>query len=176
MNCPACSNTLTELLVGDVRLDVCKDGCGGIWFDWMELKKLDEPHEEVGLELLNIQKNDCAKVDFDSKRKCPRCEETIIMLRHFSSVKREIEVDECGNCGGFWLDYGELNNLRSQFNTEEERNQAAKKYIVELVDPILETESKKSQDRLQKSQDMVSMFKFICPTYYMPGDQDFGAF
>ena len=47
------------------------------------------------------------------------------MMRHFASVKREFEVDECAKCGGFFLDYGELNRLRNQYATDEERQQAA---------------------------------------------------
>ncbi|MHC4573105.1 MAG: zf-TFIIB domain-containing protein [Planctomycetota bacterium] len=30
MNCPACSNQLQQMTVGNVTVDVCKGGCGGI--------------------------------------------------------------------------------------------------------------------------------------------------
>ncbi|MCI5132302.1 MAG: hypothetical protein D3904_12480, partial [Candidatus Electrothrix sp. EH2] len=33
MNCPVCNNPLTEVSIENIRLDICKDGCGGIWFD-----------------------------------------------------------------------------------------------------------------------------------------------
>jgi hypothetical protein len=45
MNCPVCSKAMVEKDFGGVRVDVCQDGCKGIWFDWMELIKLDEQNE-----------------------------------------------------------------------------------------------------------------------------------
>ncbi len=38
MNCPVCANTLSDIQAGNIRVDVCKDGCGGTWFDWFELQ------------------------------------------------------------------------------------------------------------------------------------------
>ena len=35
------------------------------------------------------------------------------MMRHPFSVKREIEIDECPNCAGYWLDHGELDAIRN---------------------------------------------------------------
>ena len=54
MKCPACSNEMTQVLVQDITLDVCEDGCGGIWFDWFELKRVDEPHEALGADVLHV--------------------------------------------------------------------------------------------------------------------------
>jgi Zn-finger nucleic acid-binding protein len=34
--------------------------------------------------------------------------------RHFFSAKRRVEVDQCPNCGGYWLDAGELNQIRAE--------------------------------------------------------------
>lgn len=42
-----------------------------------------------------------------AKRPCPRCP-GIHMSRHFFSVKRQVEIDDCPSCGGVWLDAGEL--------------------------------------------------------------------
>ncbi len=176
MTCPACKNELTEIIIEDIRVDACKNGCGGLWFDWHELKKFDEPHEMAGDALLEIETNPDTKINIEDKRICPRCEETIVMMRHFSSMKKEIEVDECGNCGGFWLDAGELHNLRNQFETEEQRGDAAKQYLSALFDPMIEAERAKTQAKLEKTKKAVSAFKFICPTYYIPGEQDYGAF
>ena len=48
MECPACGKQLQQMTAGDVTVDVCKGGCGGMWFDNYELKKFDEPHESAG--------------------------------------------------------------------------------------------------------------------------------
>jgi Zn-finger nucleic acid-binding protein len=34
--------------------------------------------------------------------------------RHFFSAKRRVQVDQCPNCGGYWLDAGELELIRSE--------------------------------------------------------------
>ena len=47
------------------------------------------------------------------------------MMRHFFSVKREVEVDTCPGCNGVWLDAGELGRIRTEFETAGERQAAA---------------------------------------------------
>lgn len=113
MICPACSNNLTETQVGAVVVDVCRGGCGGIWFDAFELQRVDEQHEPAGEPLLNIPRDPHLKVNFARKRACPRCE-GIKLKRHFFSAKRRVEVDHCPSCGGYWLDAGELERIREE--------------------------------------------------------------
>ncbi|MFC1766324.1 zf-TFIIB domain-containing protein, partial [Planctomycetota bacterium] len=36
MDCPACKNELTVRNIDEVELDICANGCGGIWFDAFE--------------------------------------------------------------------------------------------------------------------------------------------
>ena len=113
MKCPACFNQLSQLQVGNVTVDVCQNGCGGIWFDAFELQRVDEQREAAGERLLEIQRDPAVVVDPKRKRECPRCE-AIKLQRHFFSAKRKIEVDQCPNCGGYWLDAGELAAVRAE--------------------------------------------------------------
>ncbi|MHC4260433.1 MAG: zf-TFIIB domain-containing protein [Planctomycetota bacterium] len=175
MKCPACSNELQEVTVADVAVDVCKGGCGGIWFDNFELKKFDEPHESAGEELLDVECDTGLVVDRTKKFNCPKCND-IVMMRHFFSVKKEVEVDECPSCAGFWLDAGELRKIRSLFNTEEERHKAADEYFTEVFGDKLNAMQAEDEAKLAKSRKIANMFRFICPTYYIPGKQDWGAF
>jgi len=175
MKCPACDNQLQQMTVSDITVDVCKGGCGGIWFDNFELKKFDEPHESAGQALLEIQRNKSVTIDHKKKRKCPKCQ-NIVMMRHFFSVKKQVEVDECPSCAGFWLDAGELTKIRSLFNTEQERHQAAEEYFAEIFDKKLAAMKAKNQQGLKKSRKIANIFRFICPSYYIPGKQDWGAF
>ena len=174
MECPACSNSLKEVTVGDVTVNVCEGGCGGIWFDNFELKKFDEQHESAGQELLDIERDESIVVDHTKRLKCPKC--GIIMMRHFFSVKKEAEVDECPNCAGFWLDAGELRQIRGLFNTEEEREKAAEQYFSEVFDKELTEVKGGGEAKLRKAQSIANMFRFICPSNYIPGKQDWGAF
>lgn len=175
MECPACSNMLQEVTVADVTVDVCKGGCGGIWFDWFELKKLDEPHESAGRELLDVERDKGIIIDHTKRLNCPKCDD-IVMMRHFFSVKKEVEVDECPGCGGFWLDAGELGKIRGLFNTEEERHKAADEYFSEVFGDKLTAMRAEDEAKPNKAHKIANMFRFICPTYYIPGKQDWGAF
>lgn len=156
-------------------MDVCEGGCGGIWFDNYELKKFDEPFEADGEELLSISRDENAGVDRGAKRRCPICPE-FTMMRHFSSVKRQVEVDECPNCGGFWLDAGELAGIRQLYGSEEEGVKAAEKYFQDIFGKELAAMKAGSDEQLQKARRVANMFRFICPTNYIPGKQDWGAF
>lgn len=99
--------------VGKLVVDVCQDGCGGIWFDAFELQQVDEQNEVAGEPLLHIRRDQRIVVDPLRKRECPRCA-GMKLHRHFFSAKRRIEVDECPNCGGYWLDAGELAQIRAE--------------------------------------------------------------
>jgi len=99
--------------VGSLVVDVCQGGCGGIWFDAFELQRVDEDKEVAGERLLHIQRDPKIQVDSTRKRDCPRCS-AVKLKRHFFSPKRRVEVDECPSCGGYWLDAGELAQIRSE--------------------------------------------------------------
>ena len=97
-------------------------------------------------------------------------------MRHFFSDKKKVEVDECPGCGGFWLDAGELANIRSLFETEEQRHKAAQEYFAEVFGDEFAKMNAESEEKLQKVQKIANMFRFICPSYYIPGKQQWGAF
>jgi hypothetical protein len=113
MKCPACFNELTKRQIGSLVVDVCDGGCGGIWFDAFELQRVDEEEEAAGEPLLHINRDDRVVPDVSRKRDCPRCAD-VRLRRHFFSAKRRVEVDECPNCGGYWLDAGELEQIREE--------------------------------------------------------------
>ena len=175
MQCPACGNTLTLMVVGEITLNVCEMGCAGIWFDNFELQKVDEPHESAGEELLQVGRKPDIVVDRTTRRMCPKCE-NIAMQQHFFCTEKEVEVDECPNCGGVWLDAGELATIRSQFDSDEERAQAAREYYEEVFGTQLAQMSAANEEKRQKARKFAHMFRFICPSYYVPGKQDWGAF
>lgn len=175
MKCPACGNQLKAMAANDVHVDVCEGGCGGIWFDHFELKRFDEPSEEAGPILLNIERDEDVRVDHTQKRSCPNCGD-VVMMRHFYSPKQEIEVDECPKCGGFWLDAGELATLRDQYPSESERRRAAREYVDEILGDQLDEMRAESEDGLTRARRIARMLRHICPSYYVPGKQPWGAF
>ena len=121
MNCPACGTQMTEMVVSDVKIQACKGGCGGLWFDEWMLRKVDQPDQSAGEALLHIEQNPATKVDPEKPRNCPR-DTAIVMMRHFWSVKRDVVVDECPKCEGVFLDPGELAAIRSDYKSDAERH------------------------------------------------------
>jgi len=98
------------------------------------------------------------------------------MIKHFMSTKAEVEVDECPECGGFWLDAGELRQIREQFETIDDRNAAANKYFEETFGDDLAKMRAESEENASKCHKIAKMFRFICPSYYISGKQDWGSF
>lgn len=132
MKCPACGNELSQKLAGNIIVDACEGGCGGIWFDRFELPKVDNLEEAEGESLLNIKKSPEVEVNPNLRRYCPKCS-GIPMMRHYYSIKREVLVDECPSCAGFWLDAGELAAIRSLFSSEMEKEIVTEQYIADIV-------------------------------------------
>jgi len=174
MKCPACSNQLKQMTIGDVTVDVCEGGCGGIWFDNFELKKFDEPHEADGEQLLDISRDPNLTVDHSKRVKCPKCD--VVMMRHFFSIKHNVEVDECPQCAGVWLDAGELGRIRTLFDTEAEKVKAFDEYFDSVFGKEFAAMQAQDEEKLAKARRVANVFRFICPTYYIPGKQDWGAF
>ncbi len=176
MTCPACGRELTTMTAGPITVDACANGCAGIWLDHFELAKLDEQSESAGAALLEIPRDPSLSIDLDQRRSCPKCGPQVEMLRHFESVARKIAVDECPKCGGIWLDAGELSVIRDEFPSAEARHEAARKLFSEMFDQQLAAEHAKTEGELQRAQGFAHALRFICPSTYLPGKQDGGAF
>jgi Zn-finger nucleic acid-binding protein len=166
---------LQERTVGGITVDVCDGGCAGIWFDQHELRKVDEPHEGTGEELLDLTRDPGVRVNPEERRRCPRCGDSV-MMRHFFSVKRHVELDECPTCAGFWLDCGELRDIRALYATEEERRRAAEEYFAEVFGDDVRARLLEGDEGVKRIRRFIQTFRFICPSYYIPGKQDWGAF
>lgn len=165
MKCPSCMNQLTVQTVSGITLDVCDNGCGGIWFDKLELKKFDEKKELNAEALLKINILSKSTVNTQKIHDCPKCS-NVKLMRHFSSTKMKIAVDECPQCAGFWLDAGELSAIRDEFDSEEDRKRAAENVFSEMFSSKLAEEKNKSSERYEKYQNLAKALRYITPSYY----------
>jgi uncharacterized protein len=117
MKCPACFNELAEIQVGNVRVDACQGGCGGIWFDAFEMQRVAREGAAAETALMTLRTDRLVQVDPQRKRECPRCPD-VKLHRHFFSARRRVQVDECPSCGGYWLDAGELAIIRQEMSAD----------------------------------------------------------
>lgn len=56
-----------------INIDVCLDGCGGIFFDNREFRQFDEKAENIDEILKEIEGKEFEKVDESLTRTCPVC-------------------------------------------------------------------------------------------------------
>jgi Zn-finger nucleic acid-binding protein len=119
---------------GDVQVDVCESGCKGIWFDRAELKELDESHEGIGKALEEALKSPRVNDADRGPLRCPKC--GIDMHAHKYKNAKEVNVDECYACGGFFIDSGELKQMRDNYMSEEDRHAYVQKLVAEA--PLIE--------------------------------------
>ncbi|MEO6951974.1 MAG: rhomboid family intramembrane serine protease [Polyangia bacterium] len=110
MLCPRDRNALTTVVRdtphGNIELDVC-DRCHGVWFDRRELA------EALRLDNLDAFAPDSPLLDGDRvSLPCPRNPHVRMRARHLvvGNDPRipQLELDQCAECGGVWLDGGEL--------------------------------------------------------------------
>lgn len=112
--CPACGKEMTKIFIedADCHIDICADGCGGIYFDCRELKHFDESNEDTSKIEETLAGKEFSEVDTKLVRKCPYC--GVNMVKHFANSKQLVEIDECYSCGGIFLDCGELEKIRGE--------------------------------------------------------------
>jgi len=147
ITCPACGKEMKKIYIEDLEfnVDICADGCGGIYFDNREYTKFDEQHEDASLILNELKGKQFDKVNESAIRNCPFC--GVKMVKNFASSKKSVQIDECYNCGGKFLDYGELEKIREEFVDEAKRigdfNEAFNRIFYEDF-ALVEAESEKS--------------------------------
>ena len=148
IQCPACGKEMEKVYVesAKVYVDVCSNGCGGIYFDNREFYLFDEPSEDIS-EITEVLKNKTFEpADTEQDRFCPHCGNK--MVKNFTSFSKEVATDDCYNCGGKFLDYGELEKARAQFESAEARARNAESKI--LQSPIYYEATLKDADKNRK--------------------------
>ena len=131
LECPACGKDMVKIYLPEsgINIDICINGCGGIYFDNREFNAVNEKSKDIDPILDAIKEKDFIKVDDTVERHCPVC--GAVMHKNYSSVKQEILVDDCYTCGGKFLDNGELQKIRDEYASNEERVADALKFIYE---------------------------------------------
>jgi len=93
------------------------------------LKELDESHEGVGKALEEALKSPRVNDAERGLLKCPKC--GMVMQVHKYSKAKEVNVDECYGCGGFFLGSGGLREIRENYMSREERDAYVQKLVAD---------------------------------------------
>lgn len=110
MECPVCNKAMKVEDFGVVQVNVCADGCKGIWFACGELAKLDQDNEGVGKALDDALASPRSRSERQGDLDCPACR--ISMHHHQYKAQKGVSIDECYKCGGIFIDSGELKAIR----------------------------------------------------------------
>ncbi len=164
IDCPVCSCPLTVLAVGKILIDVCHEGCGGIWFDHFELQRFDEQHEGEGRIAAHVQRHPDVTRDPAQRLRCPRCQD-VVLRQHFFSIKQQVEVDSCPGCGGYWLDHGELERIRSEFATATARALATSKFMDELDEEHVTKPCPQAMTKANRAHSLSAMLRLVGSRY-----------
>lgn len=165
MDCPVCSKSMTQKNLGGVTVQVCAEGCKGIWFECGELAKLDEVNEGVGQALRDAlaapRTNDANRADLT----CPKCQ--ISMHHHLYEGEKEVNIDECDKCGGIFLDSGELKAIRGHHMSGAEESA----YLQKLLDhlPSYEQGEHDLTKQEQRLDALRHWTRFLRVSYFMTG-------
>lgn len=111
IDCPACGTTMKKIYMPQqkVYLDVCSEGCGGVFFDNKEIKLFEKPESDITpLQTILNNNSKFKKVDENVTRQCSIC--GMNMVKHYLNT---VTVDECYGCGGLFLDHLELDKIRN---------------------------------------------------------------
>jgi Zn-finger nucleic acid-binding protein len=127
MNCPVCKIAMIERDFGGVVVHVCDNGCKGIWFDWLGLSKLDKNNEGLGQALQDALNSPRINDANRGQINCPKCNEP--MHHHEYKHDKEVNIDECYDCGGIFLDPGELKQIRDHHLSEQEEDAYFQKLV-----------------------------------------------
>lgn len=148
--CPACGKEMQKIFVERTNcyIDICTEGCGGIFFDNREYKKFDENHESIDEIKKALEGKTFKPVDNTIKRVCPVC--GMRMMKNSTSIKGQIIIDECYKCGGKFLDCNELDKIRDEYKTEAERSQDIVNYLKSNMGS--EFEAMHAHQQMQQSQ------------------------
>ena len=122
--CPACGKAMKKVYLENenFNVDVCTQGCGGVFFDNREYTKIKKDTSDIRKILEELEGKNFPEVKQTETRKCPVCGSR--MVKNFSSLSNRIQIDVCYNCGGVFLDNNELQEIRKTYKSDKELEEA----------------------------------------------------
>jgi Zn-finger nucleic acid-binding protein len=106
IRCPKCRTDMEQVNHEGVEVDRCRH-CRGLWFDAGEIEALSNRQAAAALDTgdTDTGRRHNALQDYD----CPRCGG--VMTRTTDARQPHIAFESCRDCGGSFLDAGELKDL-----------------------------------------------------------------
>ena len=115
VKCPACGNTMVKIFANKTAfVDICLDGCGGLFFDNGELEQFDKPHKKVDDILYFYEENAKFEKPPVSKQRICACGALMNEIDY-----GETKIDVCSACKAKFLDAFELQQIRDLYEKKD---------------------------------------------------------
>jgi len=111
--CPNDGESLEKVPAAGIEIDACRT-CKGVWLDRGEIESLAKGFHGADLRAFRG-----AGSFATGPRECPACGRKLLPLR-YGAGPRSVIIDRCIDCGGLWLDRGELGAVSRQAQKVEE--------------------------------------------------------
>ncbi len=116
MHCLNCGAEMTNNRVSTAREQVTYDMCERCGALWLDAGELDRMAFRVAGSVEASSYEPLAEPEPDPKP-CPRCDNAHLYRVHFLDAT-DIVLRRCRNCGGFWLDGGQLDALDQELERD----------------------------------------------------------
>ena len=115
VRCPACGKEMVKIFANKTAyIDICLDGCGGLFFDNGELEKFNQPNKKIDDILYFYEGN--VKFEKPSKNKQRIC----ACGAYMNEINYgETKIDACSLCKAKFLDAFELQQIRDSYKTKK---------------------------------------------------------
>ena len=141
MVCPACNKSLKSVPAGNQKIEVCAEGCGGVWLERVRDDDFDAAADAAAQSLADTSEAPPPNAEPSKRRVCPKCR-LVVMMRHFFSIKKEAEIDKCGGCGGIWIDASALQAIRNQPVSAAQRLRETRAFYAQAFQSFLSKKQK----------------------------------
>ena len=135
-SCPECQKPMKTENFHGVEIDVCPEGAG-IWFDADELREMlaADPLAMAVVEdryLPHVEQHRT----HPGALHCPNCDGVLHGYRY--QYNSPIELDACDDCGGFWVQDGELHKMQEWNSTHRHASTTEELHKLTLAKAALE--------------------------------------
>ncbi|NLE65121.1 MAG: zf-TFIIB domain-containing protein [Elusimicrobia bacterium] len=149
LNCPNCRHALRQVIYEGVVIETC-DHCQGEWVDHSEIERINQARDVI-FSLKEAAVIPGAKKSVpgtiasrDKALSCPHCQIPLRVINY--AYDSGVMVDKCPQCGGFWLDKGELESIQMIVETWEARDSEIKARFAPVLSRIREDVRQGVQD------------------------------